>query len=87
VFIENGSTWLKLWVSAAFILQLIAVARTSFLPGFKPLWIFSAQPVSALLFLGPCLVWLLDDSFWREELALEKVPGDLAIKTDQNRFS
>jgi hypothetical protein len=87
VFTESGSGWLKLWVSTAFILQLIAAARASFVPGFKPLWIFSAQPLSALLFLGPCLVWLLDDSYWREELALEKVPGDLTIKTDQNRFS
>ena len=78
VFTKSGSSWLKLWISTAFILQLIAAARASFLPGFKPLWIFCAQPLSALLFLGPCLVWLLDDSYWREELALEKVPGDLS---------
>jgi len=26
------------------------------------------QPLFALLFLGPCLVWLLDHSYWREEL-------------------
>jgi len=66
IFAEIRSAWLKLWVLAAFILQLFAVARTSFVPGFKPLWIFSAQPLSALLFLGACLVWLLNDAYWRE---------------------
>ena len=65
VFTESGSTGLKLWVSSAFILQLIAVAKASLLPRFTPVWIFSPQPVSALLFLGACLVWLLDDSYWR----------------------
>ena len=69
VFIETRSTWLKVWVLAAFLLQLIALARTSFLPGFMPLWIFSAEPLSALLFLGVCLVWLLNDAFWRDKFA------------------
>jgi len=69
VFTETRSTWLQVWVLAAFSLQLIAMARTSFLPGFKPLWILSAQPLSALLFLGACLVWLLNDAYWRDKLA------------------
>jgi Glycosyltransferase family 87 len=69
VFTETRSTWLQVWVLAAFSLQLIAMARTSFLPGFKPLWILSAQPLSALLFLGACLVWLLNDAYWRDKFA------------------
>ena len=69
VFTETRSTWLQVWVLAAFSLQLIAMARTSFLPGFKSLWILSAQPLSALLFLGACLVWLLNDAYWRDKLA------------------
>jgi len=87
LFTESGSPGLKLWVSSAFILQLIAAAKASLLPRFTPVWIFSVQPVSTLLFLGACLIWLLDDSSWGEELALEKLPEDVAIKLDQNRFA
>jgi hypothetical protein len=73
VFTETRSTWLKVCVLAAFALQLIALARTSFLPGFNPLWIFSAQPLSALLFLGASLFWLLNDAHWRDEFPQNKV--------------
>jgi len=59
--------WLCAWVSAAFALQLLAVTRASFLPHFKPFWALSIQPLSALLFLGYCLFWLLNDSFWMPE--------------------
>jgi hypothetical protein len=72
MFSDSSSIWLKGWVLAAFILQLFAVARTSFVTGFKPLWIFSAQPLSALLFLGACLVWLVNDAYWPERSHLEQ---------------
>jgi hypothetical protein len=77
VFAETRSTWLKAWVLAAFILQLVAVTRTSFLPGFKPLWIFSVQPFSTLLFLGACLVWLRNDAYWRGEVAGNRSLGQM----------
>jgi hypothetical protein len=35
MFSDNSSTWLKGWVLAATILQLLAVARVHFLPGFN----------------------------------------------------
>jgi glycosyl transferase family 87 len=59
--------WLRALVSAAFALQLLAVARASFLPHFKPFWALSIQPFSALVFLAYCLFWLLNDSLWTGE--------------------
>jgi hypothetical protein len=59
--------WLRALVSAAFALQLLAVARASFLPHFKPFWALSIQPFSALVFLAYCLFWLLNDSLWTDE--------------------
>ena len=60
--------WLRALVSAAFILQFINHnTRTSYLFHIKQPWIFSAQPISALLFLSYCLFWLLNDSFWPVE--------------------
>jgi hypothetical protein len=66
-FNAGQPAWLRTWVSAAFALQLLAVTRASFLPHFKPSWALSIQPLSALLFLGYCLFWLLNDSFWTPE--------------------
>jgi hypothetical protein len=60
--------WLRALVSAAFALQLLAVARASFLPHFKPFWALSIQPFSALVFLAYCLFWLLNDSLWTGEV-------------------
>jgi len=54
-------------VSTAFIFQLLAATRASFLPHFKPLWALSILPFSALLFLAYTLFWLLNDSLWLEE--------------------
>ena len=78
MFSAGGSAWLKRWVLAAIILQLLAVARIHFVPSFKPLWVLSAQPLSALIFLGACLVWLLKDAYWPERSPLEQQcpPGE-----------
>jgi hypothetical protein len=65
---ERHPVWICALVSAAFALQFINHnTRTSYLFHIKQPWIFSAQPISALLFLGYCLFWLLDDSFWPAE--------------------
>ena len=53
-----------IWVWASVALQLFAVTRASFMPHFKPYWILSALPVSALLFLIYCLIWLPDEGCW-----------------------
>ena len=65
---ERYPAWLRALVSAAFILQFINHnTRTSYLFHIKQPWIFSAQPISALLFLGYGLFWLLNDAFWPAE--------------------
>ena len=54
----------RFWVWAAVALQLFAVGRASFMPHFKPYWVQAALPISALLFLVYCLIWLPDDACW-----------------------
>jgi hypothetical protein len=73
--------WLRALVCAAFVLQLVNYnSGTSYLFHLKEPWIFSAQPISALLFLGYCLFWLLTDSFARSRpattAALVLLPSD-----------
>jgi Glycosyltransferase family 87 len=58
---------LRILVSAAFILQLLAATRASFLPHFKPFWALSLQPFSAIVFLVYALWWLFDNSLWMED--------------------
>jgi hypothetical protein len=55
---------LRALVAAAFALQLLAAARASFLPHFKPFWALAVQPFSGLIFLVYALWWLFDDSLW-----------------------
>jgi glycosyl transferase family 87 len=56
--------WIRVWVLASVALQFLAVARASFLPHFKPFWILATLPISALLFLIYCIVWLFNNAFW-----------------------
>jgi hypothetical protein len=58
---------LRTLVAGAFVLQLLAAARASFLPHFKPAWALSILPCSALVFLGYTLSWLSNDSLWLED--------------------
>jgi hypothetical protein len=60
-------TPLRVLVSAAYILQLLAVTRASFLPHLKPFWALSVLPFSALLFLAYALLWLFNNSLWPAE--------------------
>jgi hypothetical protein len=58
---------LRASVLIAFVLQLLNhERRILYLFDFKHRWVFSAQPLSALLLLGYCFFWLFNDSFWRE---------------------
>jgi hypothetical protein len=68
-FNRSHPAWLRALVCAAFVLQLVHHTRISYLFHLKDQWIFSAQPISALLFLGYCFSWLLTDSFWLERPA------------------
>jgi hypothetical protein len=74
-FNAHQPVWLRAWVSAAFILQLLAVGRMSFMPHFKAFWALSVYPFSALVFLGYCLFWLFDDSLWTRKSAVRSVPA------------
>jgi hypothetical protein len=58
---------LRALVSAAFILQLFAATRASFIPHFKPFWVLSVLPCSALIFLVYTLWWLFNNSLWTED--------------------
>jgi hypothetical protein len=64
-------TGLRALVAGAFVLQLLAAARASFLPHFKPAWALSVLPCSALVFLAYTLLWLSSNSLWQED---RKVP-------------
>jgi hypothetical protein len=62
--------WLRALVCATYVLQFVYhITKTSYLFHLKAQWIHSAQPISALLFLGYCFYWLLSDSFWLERPA------------------
>jgi hypothetical protein len=60
-------TGLRALIAAAFILQLLAAARASFLPHFKPAWALSILPCSALVFLVYTLTWVSNNSLWRKD--------------------
>jgi Glycosyltransferase family 87 len=59
--------WLRTGLGVVYLLMLLAVARTSFLPSQKGLWILTIQPVAAIVFLVCCLAWCLRNSGWREQ--------------------
>jgi hypothetical protein len=69
-FLDPRSTWLRVGLLAVYLLMVVAVARTSFLPSQKGLWILTIQPVAALVFLVYCLFWLLGGG-WRRQSAMQ----------------
>jgi hypothetical protein len=54
---------LRAGLFCVYLLLVLAVARASFLPAQKSLWLLTAQPVAALIFLGTCLLWFLRGEF------------------------
>ncbi len=68
-FLYPWSIWLRVGLLVVYLLMVLAVARTSFLPSQKGLWISTIQPVAALIFLACCLVWLLGG--WRRQSAMQ----------------
>ena len=59
--------WLRTGLLMVYLLMVLAVARTSFLPSQKGLWILTIQPVAAILFLICCLVLFLRNSGWKSQ--------------------
>ena len=72
--------WIRFWVWLAVCLQFLAVLRASFMPHFKPFWILAILPISALIFLGYCLAWLLNDAYWRPGSAVPPRNGQHSQK-------
>jgi hypothetical protein len=51
----SRALWLRIGLLLVYLLMALAVARTSFLPSQKGLWILTLQPVAAIVFLVCCL--------------------------------
>jgi hypothetical protein len=64
--------WLRVGLLVVYFLMVLAVARTSFLPSQKGLWILTIQPVAALLFLVCCVGWFMRGSVWSRENGLSR---------------
>jgi len=58
--------WLQIGLLSVYLLLVLAVARTSFLPSLKSLWVLTIQPVAAVIFLGFCVAWLMSDAIWQQ---------------------
>lgn len=66
---------LRATVSAAFFFQLVHIARIDHLFHNKREWVFILQPLSALLFLFYCLLWLPNDSIGAKKLSVSLPSG------------
>jgi hypothetical protein len=63
-FDDCQSLPLRAFAFGAFFFQMVHATRVNYLLHAKQAWVFSPQPLSALLFLAYCLLWLLNGSFW-----------------------
>jgi hypothetical protein len=66
---------LRATVSAAFFFQLVHIARIDHLFHNKHEWVLILQPLSALLFLFYCLLWLPNDSIGAKKLSVSLPSG------------
>jgi hypothetical protein len=69
-FASRQSALLRTLALAAFVLQLAAAARASFIPHFKPFWALSIQPVSGIVFFVYTLLWLFNESLWPRDTSV-----------------
>lgn len=58
-FLSARPLWLRIGMLSVYLLLVLAVARTSFLPSLKSLWVLTIQPIAAVIFLALCVLWLL----------------------------
>lgn len=70
-FRDRQPMLLRTMVFGAFFFQLVHASRINCLVHIKSEWVFIPQPLSALLFLVYCLLWLLDDAFWPRKASAE----------------
>jgi Glycosyltransferase family 87 len=64
-FHDRQPILLRLVISGAFFFQVVHTTRINYLLHNKHDWVFIPLPLSALLFLVYCLIWLLNDLFWK----------------------
>ena len=62
----SRALWLRLGLLLVYLLMVLAVARTSFLPSQKGLWILTIQPVAAIVFLVCCIGWFVGPTVWEK---------------------
>jgi hypothetical protein len=62
----SRALWLRLGLLLVYLLMVLAVARTSFLPSEKGLWILTIQPVAAIVFLVCCIGWFMGPTVWEK---------------------
>lgn len=61
--VNRQPVWLRSIVFSSTALLLLTAAKNSLAPRLG-LWTRPAQPLAAIIFLGYCLPWLLNDSLW-----------------------
>jgi hypothetical protein len=71
---ESQPVLLRAIIFAAAFLQFVHTTRIDHFFHNKHEWVFIPQPLSALLFLGYCLVWFLNDSYWNRGGVTVSVP-------------
>ena len=67
MFSRPRPIWLRIGMLVVYLLTVLAVARVSFLPKQKALWILTIQPLAAIVFLACCVGWFLKGSRWGPE--------------------
>ncbi len=63
-FRDQQSLLLRILIAGAFFFQLLHTTRFNYFFHDKHAWVFIPLPLSALLFLAYCLLWLRDESLW-----------------------
>jgi hypothetical protein len=65
-FLNRQARWFQAGLLAVYVLLVLAVARTSFLPSLKSLWVLTIQPVAAVIFLGFAIAWFVPNAIWQK---------------------
>jgi hypothetical protein len=64
----SRTLWLRIGLLLVYLLMVLAVARTSFLPSQKGLWILTIQPMAAIVFLVCCTGWFVGPTVWKSRM-------------------
>jgi Glycosyltransferase family 87 len=71
---------LRTMIFGAFLFQLIHMTRINSLLNEKHVWVFIPLPLSALLFLVYCLLWLPNDTYWTAGSASASEEEEVVIR-------